>query len=85
MLLFYFILSSEDELPAPTTHEEKVKTEMSQSCRANGHIADRPLSSGDKGPVAGCQLCSPAAVSLTAEAAGDRESREVAEDGEEVG
>lgn len=30
-------------------------------------------------------FCSPASVSLPAKAAGDRASREVAEDGEEVG
>lgn len=32
----------------------------------------------------GC-FCSPAAFTFVAEAAGDRESREMAEDGEEVG
>lgn len=60
--------SSEEELPAPTAHEEKVKTEMSGvDCRLS------------------VVFCSPASVSLTAKAAGDRASREVAEDGEEVG
>lgn len=67
--LTLLLLSSEDELPAPTNLEEKVKVEvMLGLCR-----------------VVRCvhQLLS--LLVIAAEAAGDREGGEVAEDGEEVG
>jgi len=64
-----FLFCCVDELPAPTAHEEKVKGR--QSCGGKRLLP----------------LCFPssASFSFTAEAAGDRESRKMAEDGEEVG
>lgn len=84
MFLFLFP-SSEEELPAPTAHEEKVKTEMSRAKWVSVLWTETWVDFKCYSSGLSVVFCSPASVSLPAKAAGDRASREVAEDGEEVG